>query len=339
VDLPITDSESPSNSSPLWARCLTACLATLGLGALLLLAFMVMVDPYDRGTFGLLGIDGVNDRNTHTATASRARDTHFDSAIIGNSTAMLLDPVELSRATGLNFVQLSVTGAGPREQFTVLDFFLRHHPRVGALVFVTDPSWCVHESAPPWTGFPYWLYGSSSLAYAARLMSWPAIEHAFQRVSIGLGWRKRIDPTGTFNPDDVWPQGAFYATNPPRDPIPAATLAGRDSFPEVLRLDDLIKKLPSDVAVVLVVPPTFAATVPQPGSVTAAERAACNAALRRLVDGRPRSNFINYRVDNAVTRDAANFVDFIHYRPGLSARILEGIAASLALGNAARIDF
>jgi hypothetical protein len=316
-----------------------ACVGALGLGALLLFAFMIMVDPYDSGTFGWLGIDGVDDRNTHTATASRARDADFDSAIIGNSTAMLLDPGELSRATGRRFVQLSVTGAGPREQFTVLDFFLRHHPRVGALVVVTDPSWCVHESAAPWTGFPYWLYGNNSLAYAARLMSWPAIEHAFQRVSIGLGWRKRIDPTGTFNPDDVWPQGAFYPVNPPRDPKPAATLAGRDVFPEILRLDDLVKKLPADVAVVLVVPPTFATTVPQGGTVTAVEREACNAALRQIVAGRPHSNFINYRIDNALTRDAANFVDFIHYRPRVSARILEGIAASIALGNAARVDF
>jgi hypothetical protein len=339
VDLPITDSDSSSDSSPEWSRCLTACVGTLGIGVLLLFAFMIAVDPYDSGNFGLLGIDGVNDRNTHTATASRARDANFDAAIIGNSTAMLLDPVALSRATGLRFVQLAVTGAGPYEQFPVLDFFLRHHPRVGALVIVTDPSWCVHESATPWTGFPYWLYGNSSLGYAARLMSWPAIEHAFQRVSIGLGWRKRIDPTGAFNPDDVWPQGAFYPVNPPKDPPPAATVAGRDNFPEVARLDQLVRKLAADVAVVLVVPPTFATTVPQPGTLVAAEREACNAALRRIVAGRPHSNFIDYRIDNALTRDAANFVDFIHYRPGLSSRILAGIAASIELGDSARIDF
>ena len=45
-----------------------------------------------------------------TATASRARDPQFDSAVIGNSTAQMLDPAELSRATGLRFVQLYLTG-------------------------------------------------------------------------------------------------------------------------------------------------------------------------------------------------------------------------------------
>jgi hypothetical protein len=116
-------------------------------------------------------------------------------------------------------------------------------------------------------------------------------------------------------------------------------MAGRDSFPELLQLDEVIKKLPDNVAVVLTVPPTLATTVAQPGTVAAEEKEACNAALSRLVAGRPHSNFINYRVDNAVTRDRANFVDFIHYRPNVAARMSEGIAASIKLGNAAKIDF
>jgi hypothetical protein len=335
VDLPISNSDS----SPEWARSLAACVGTLGIGALLLLAFMIAVDPYDGGKFGLLGIDGVDDRNSLTAVASRARDASFDSAVIGNSTALLLDPAGLSRATGLRFVQLSVVGGSPREELAVLDFFLRNHRRVGALAIVTDPSWCVHDQTEPPRPFPYWLYGKSSLAYAAHLFSWPALEHASQRLSIGLGWRKRNDPTGTFKSEDVWPAGLFQEINRPLVPPPAATIAGRDILPEVSRLDDVVKKLPADVAVVLAVPPTFYTTVPQPGTGAAAEREACNAALSRIVAGRPHSNFINFRVDNAMTRERANFVDFIHYRPALAARMSEGIAASIDLGNAARIDF
>ena len=168
MDLPISNSDSSAE----WTRCLTACLGTLAFGGLLLLGFMVAVDPYDSGKFGLLGISGVNDRDTHTAVASHARDPSFDSAVIGNSTALMLDPAELSRATGRRFVQLAITGAGPAEELAVLDFFLRHHADVGALVFVTDPSWCAHESTPPWAAFPYWLYGDNSVTYAGRLISW-----------------------------------------------------------------------------------------------------------------------------------------------------------------------
>lgn len=334
--LPITDSDS----SPEWGRCLAVCIGTLGAGLLLVFALMLLVDPYDSGRFGLLGIDGVDDRNTMTATASRARDVNFDSAIIGNSTAQMLEPAELSKATGLRFVQLYVTGANPHEQFAVVDFFLRHHARVGALVFVADPWWCAHHpiESPP-GAFPHWLYGDSSLAYGARLLSWPAIEHAFQRLSIGLGRHKRMDPTGFFSYEDIWLPGQFRATNPPRDPVPAATAAGREIFPDITRLDELVKKLPAEVAVVVVVPPTLSTKVAQPGTVEAAEREACNSALRRVVAGRPHSNFINYRLDNALTRDDANFADFIHYRPSLASRMSEGIAASIKLGNAAKIDF
>src|SRR4051812_18084338 len=227
-----------------WARCLKACLGTLVIGALLLLALMIAVDPYDTGKFGWLGIDGVDDRDTHTATVSRARDTQFDSAVIGNSTAQMLNPAELSRATGLRFVQLYLTGGSPREMLTVIDTFLRHHRMPGALVIVVDPSWCVHERVDdPNDRFPYWLYDDGLLDYAARLLSVPAIERVAQRISIGLGWRKRNEPNGYFSYEDIWHPGVFRAKDPPRDPLPAAPAAGRDAFSEIARLDAVIKRL------------------------------------------------------------------------------------------------
>lgn len=322
-----------------WRRCLVACLGALGISALLLFVALLLVDPYDCGR-GSLGIDGVDDRDTRTATASRARDAQFDSAIIGNSTAQLLNPADLSQSTGQRFVQLYLTGGSPREQLAVLDFFLRHHSRVGALVFVTDPFWCAHQRAPTRPGdFPYWLYGTNPVSWAARLMSRQSIERGFQRISIGLDLRKRNPPDGFFSYEDIWPPGQFREVNRPRDPAPADTEADRNFFPEIAQLDAAIKKLPADVAVVVVVPPTLATTVARPGTAAAAEREACNAALANTVAGRPRSNFLNYRVDNPQTRNADNFADFIHYRPSLAGRMASGIAESIRLGNAAKVAF
>ncbi|RZN15452.1 hypothetical protein CWO90_41550 [Bradyrhizobium sp. Leo121] len=316
------------------------CVGTLVGGLLLLYALMILVDPYDTGKFGFLGIDGVDDRNTLTSAASRARDPNFDSAIIGNSTAQMLEPTELSKATGLNFVQLYMTGGNPHEQLMLLDFFLRHHKRVRALVFVVDPWWCHHVpiQSPPGT-FPDWLYGESSLPYATHLLSWTTIERTFQRLSIGLGWHQRRDPTGFFSYEDIWLPGTFREISPPRDPPPAATVAEREMLPDVARLDAAVKKLPAETSVVIVVPPTLQSKMPQPGTPAAADREACNAALKRVVAGRPNSNFINYRIDNALTRDRANFADFIHYRPSIASKIQEGIVASIRDGEAAKIDF
>lgn len=336
MGLPTSTSDRPDE----WARSLAACLGALGIGALLLFTVMIAVDPYDTGKFGWLGIDGVDDRNTHFATASRARDPLFDSAVIGNSTAQMLDPALLSRATGLRFVQLYLTGGSPREQLGALGAFLRYHPRPGALVFVADPFWCVHQRVEyPGDRFPHWLYDDSKLAYAARLMSWPAIEHVSQRIAIGLGWRKRNEPNGYFSYEDIWHPGVFRATNAPRDPVLVESAAGGENFPEIALLDATIKRLPASVSIVLVVPPTLSTVIPKPGTPAGVVREACNAALKRVVAGRPRSNFINFRIDNALTRDRDNFADFIHYRPLIADRMAEGIADSIKFGEAAKINF
>lgn len=336
----MNSSTSSSETDPGWGRCLTACMGTLIGAAVLVLALMVIVDPYDSGKLGLLGINGVDNRLTQITAASRARDPNFNAAILGNSTAQMIEPAELSRATDLHFVQLYTTGSAPREQLAVLDFFLRNHKQIGALVIAADPGWCVHarpkeEGAP----FPYWLYDRSVVTYAVRLISWQAIEQAFQRLGIGLGWRPRMNPDGFVSYEDIWPPGQFKELGWPRDPAPAASAETRGTFPEIAALVEIVRKLPADVPIVIIVPPTFAATVPEPGTDVALERRACDAALKTVIAGRPRSNFISYRVDNELTRNRDNFADFIHYRPKLARRIEQGIIASLRDGESAQIDF
>src|SRR3979490_1001079 len=96
---------SSSDAAAGWGRCLAAFLGALGLGALLVLAFMIAVDPYDSGRFGLLGIEGGADPPGVPATPRGGRDPQFDSAVIGNSTGQRLNPAELSQETGKHFVQ------------------------------------------------------------------------------------------------------------------------------------------------------------------------------------------------------------------------------------------
>jgi hypothetical protein len=341
----MTSSISSSESLPdpemaaKWRRWLLAFLSVPLLGAALILAFLIAVDPYDTGKFGLFDIDGIDDSNTRTAIPSRARDRQFDSAVIGNSTVQRLNPAELSRATGRRFVQLYMIGANPLETLAVLDLYLRSHPHPGALVIGADPSWCSHQEPELGPELPYWLYDRSFFVYAVRMISWQTIEHAFQRVAIGLGVSQRGVVDGFLDYEEFWLPGRFREAAPPRDPPPAATDAGRNVFPAISLLDAAIKRLPPDVPIVLIVPPTVYPTVPQPGTIGGMEQEACNAALARIVAGRPHSNFINYRVDNALTRERANFADFIHYRGVIAEKIVEGIAASLRDGAGAKIDF
>jgi hypothetical protein len=333
-------STSSSDDTIGWGRCLVACLGALMAGAVLLFALMVLVDPYDSGRFGLLGIAGVDDKLTFTANASRARDVRFDSAIFGNSTGQLINPAELSKATGKRFVQLVAPGADPLAHLAILDFFLRHHPRVGALVVVIDDPWCTHDAAllPPNT-FPYWLYGESTLRYAAHLFSWRALDRAFQRLAIALGRRQPMNPDGFWSYEEVWLPGQKQPDVKPQPEAPPFHGTVSDVFPVKALLERAIARLPADVAVVLLVPPVFYTILPRPGSDAAAAREACNAAYRSIVAGRPHSNFLDYRIDNALTRDPLNFADLIHYRANIARRLDEGVAASIGLGAAAKIEF
>ena len=108
MSLPTTSSDDAIG----WERSLWAALGALGISAFLLWVAMIVIDPYDSGKFGWLGIEVSTTGTTFTAAASRARNPQFDSAVIGNSTAQMLDPAQLSQATGLRFVQLYMTGAG-----------------------------------------------------------------------------------------------------------------------------------------------------------------------------------------------------------------------------------
>lgn len=336
----MNSSISSSDTAPGWGRCLVACFGTLAVGAGLILAVMIAVDPYDSGHFGWLGIAGISDRNPLTANASRARDPQFDSAISGNSTGQLLNPDELSRASGKHFVQLVAPGADPRGHLTTLDFFMRHHPRIGALVVVIDDPWCTRALAPLARGeFPFWLYDGNAFAYAGHLFSWRALDRTYQRIRIGLGSHQRLPADGFWSYEEVWLPGQKHPVAGPKLESEPFSGTVSDVFPVAALLAATIKKLPDDVSVVLMVPPNFYAILPQPGSRAAAERNACNMAYKSIVAGRQHSNFIDYRVDNALTRDPANFADAIHYRAKIARKLEAGIAASIRLGDRAEINF
>ena len=335
----ISSSDAIGADASAWERWLTAFVGAIVLGSALVFALVLIVDPYDSGRFGLLGITGVYDESPRTANASRARDPAFDSAVFGNSTGQLLKPSELSRLTGTGFVQLTVPGTGPREQLAIMDFFARHHPRLGALVIVTDAGWCMRDPALPLQHpFPFWLYGESTLEYAGRLFSSRALGRTWRRMLLVMGLRQRSAPDGYWDYEANGP-GEFAPLITPQSEAAAALGPLSDFFPGVALLGDAIRKLPADVPVVLVVPPTFYSMLPRPGSAAASEEGACKAALKRLVAGRPRSNFIDYRVDNALTREPANFMDFGHYRASIARRMEQGIAESIKLGDKANSSF
>src|SRR5215218_10099268 len=123
-----------------------------------LLAITYALDPFDTGRPGLFAKAGVRPQAPRTAGASRGRDPAFNAAVIGNSHIQLLSPERLDALTGLSFVQLSIVATGPKQQFAVVDWFMRHHPGARALVIAADRFWCQPELADPdQAPLPFWL--------------------------------------------------------------------------------------------------------------------------------------------------------------------------------------
>ena len=86
----------------------------------------------------------------------------------------------------MRFVQLTVPGTGPREQLAILDFFVRHHPRIGALVIVADAPGARAIGAAAAASVSVLALRRKHLGYAARLFSSRAAARPAARL-IGLG--------------------------------------------------------------------------------------------------------------------------------------------------------
>lgn len=331
-----SSTSSSDAASPGWGRFLAVFLGVLLVAGGVVLFYLVLTDPYDSGRYVPSWVAGVVDESPRTANASRGRDQNFDSAIIGNSSGQALRPATLSQLSGLRFVQLTVPGSGPREQFALTRWFMRHHDRPGALVFVTDSTWCTGE-LPLTHPFPFWLYSESHIEYLSHLFSSRALGRSIRRIRLAMGMRTRSAPDGYWDYEALG-HGEFQPDAQAPDNLALAPEGTKQEFPWVDRLRTFIAGA-GDTPVVIVMPPLMTSNLPRAGTAGAKRLAACKAALAQLVAGRARSNFLDFRVDDAATRDPNNFMDSMHYRAGIARRIEQAIADSLRLGNAVQAKF
>jgi len=316
-----------AGSARAWLRFVQLFAITLVTTLTVVYFLVIVLDPYDSGRITNYTVSGVVDENPRTANASRGRDLSFNSVVIGNSRGQLLDPKRLSDATGLSFVQLTVPGTGPQEQLALLRWFIRHHPRMGAILLVADPVWCTRTLAPPAKPFPFWLYSESTFEYSIHILDAKALDLAWRRTLLWLGLRKRSRPDGYWD----YEAGRTWAFRPnvPVDFAPAQTQATdpKTPFPAIESLQITLAKLDRDVPLVVVIPPAFFTELPARGDPNADLVAQCKGALQKFTAQRPRGTFLDFEEDGEIARNPKNFMDAIHYRASV-ARIIESRVAS-----------
>ena len=217
------DAHAVSVGNPVWRRFALLFLGVFVTVVGIAYAFIILVDPYDSGRFVSFGLrspyDGTTngladvtggipasdsrvsfgdtDTSQRTSNVALGRAPQFNAAIFGNSHGQLLSPERLSRATGLNFVQLTVPGSNVREQLAMMHWFTAHHTDIGAMVLALDERWCVTDPALPLrTPFPFWLYSDSNLVYLSHAMSTRSLRDSFRRVAAAFGSPPAVDPAG-----------------------------------------------------------------------------------------------------------------------------------------------
>jgi hypothetical protein len=303
------------------------------------LAAAFVLDPYDTGRSALVERPGVRPQGPRTAGASRGRDLAFNAAVFGNSRIQLLSPERLNGITGLSFVQLSVPGTGPKEQLTLIQWFMRHHPDARALVIGADKNWCTADptmrSEHP---FPYWLYSPNFLEYARGLLRSDVLQEIPRR--LGYLFAKR---PARARPDGYWDYELNYAAlRLDRDPawtrldLASPTNVRENTtghFPAAERLRKLASALSPRVKLAVVFPPIYARLLPKSGTIAEAAEAACKGALAGAVAGQPNAVVIDWRRDRPLLNDPGQFFDGTHYRRPVAEALEQELGASLTGGG------
>lgn len=185
---------------PPWSTYLRVFVVTAIAVMASLYLFIVLVDPYDNVPFSLSLEREPVSTNQRFAYPSLARKPSFDSAIIGTSTARLLNPERLNQLTGSSWVNLAMNSATAYEQMEMLKLFMRHHSQAKHIVIGIDDAWCRSgRELQKFTfrPFPPWMYDENQWNDLLYLFNDKALENAVRLVEYWSGKREaKYDRTG-----------------------------------------------------------------------------------------------------------------------------------------------
>ncbi|MBV8916265.1 MAG: hypothetical protein JOZ05_24915, partial [Acetobacteraceae bacterium] len=282
--------------------------------------FVIIVDPWDTLPLSPPLPRVPISTNARFSFPALARSRIFDSVVLGNSSARLLEPRLLNAGFGARFANLAMNSATAYEQSRMLQVFLRAHPRPLAVMFGLDQEWC-SPSFRRYTErpFPEWMY-TDNLWPAYRYMLTPyAVQEAANQfaVMLHLKWRRYgLDGYTSFVPpesayDRVRRDAAFLRW-PPTDRSPPPPDA-RAVFPALSLLRQDLFSLPPETRKVLFFVPYYIERQGEAGSVTAWNWAQCKQQVA-AVAAETGAEAIDFMIPSAITRDKDNYWDPVHYR-------------------------
>jgi hypothetical protein len=327
-----------------WPRFVALFLRTFVAGMALAYLFILLVDPYDMVPFSLpikRPIVSIAQRFTYPQIA---RSGHFDSLIVGSSTARLLDPQTLNGPFQARFANLSMNAMTPWEQMEMVDYFRRKVGPPKVLIVALDGRWCDQAADRVLTqhGFPLWMYDDDPWNDYLHLLNSGTLEIAGRLIGYQFGlYRERIRYDGyqVFVPpeseyDLAKAQRHLWGGSPPRVPpaLPPATLSEQErqslSFPALAWLDRTLTKLPTATLKIFADMPVHVTTQPWPGTHATAVDTECKARVAAIAR-KYEAKLIDWRIVSPLTSNDSNYWDALHYRLPIAERIAKGLIAAV----------
>ena len=312
---------------PSWSTYLKTFIATALFSIVAIYLFILLVDPYDQVLFSLPIEREPISTNQRFAYPALARKPEFDSAIIGTSTARLLNPERLNQLTGGNWVNLAMNSATAYEQMEMLKLFLRHHPDAKRVVIGIDDAWCrpgTEIQKYTFRPFPPWMYDENRWNDLLYLFNDKALENAVRMLEYWSGkreakydksgYRDFTEDFGEYDPKSVRKRFASLSSQSLDLSHSDLLITNKDPVKRkphhVFASHEFLKTLPEVTQITLVL-------MPLNGTYLASGRQryeSCKRGVLDAVDGQSNVSLMDRMKINASTLNIENYWDPLHFR-------------------------
>ena len=338
-----------SSSDSAWRRFTLTLLTSTGAVLAALFTAIVLIDPLDHLAVSLPIERAPVNQNQRFSYPALARSTRFDSAIIGTSTARLLDPGRLDQLYESRFVNLAMNSATAYEQSRIFELFVAHHRDAQHIVIGIDIVWC--ESEKPierytFREFPEWLYDSNPLNDYLHLLNGKTLEQAARLLEFLAGRREpRYAMNGyrNFLPSadeydlekarhNIYGQATPLTRTPAATPPVPAEVRADWQFPAHELLEAMLSRVSPQTRVTLFFVPYHRFNLPSVNSRDEAKWQECKRRIGQMAQARPAVIALDFMRPSPITSEDANYWDPLHFNDDV-AQWLERTLAAAARGE------
>jgi len=330
-----------------WRKHLGITLGVFAGSLASLYLFVLAMNPYGNLPNTVFAKHVIMDDNQRFQYPAIIRSQRFDSAVIGTSTARLLEPKALEAHFGGSFANLALNSGTAWEQFRLYELFVREVKRPKTLIIGLDWVWCTPDADSnriTVRGFPEWMFDGDPWNDYLYALNVRALEIAGRRLAHGLGLaRPRWPDNGyeIFTPEEsrydlAKARAKIYAGAAPSisirsgpGPAPPALPNQGWRFPALSWFEHIVRDRRWE-RIIPVFMPVHVAAQPAPASLAYVQEAECKRRVARIA-GAAGWPTLDFRIPSGITREDSNYWDALHYRLAIAERISGGIARALSL--------